>query len=187
VKDFRGGGGLEGVDPSDRERAQIFATIFEANYGRVHAYATRRVGADAADDVTAETMMIAWRRRNALPAEPLPWLFGIARNLVARQHHSAARRRALRRSLEFERAEPGEEPAGDPALAAAWAALRPRDREVLALIAWEELSVHDAATVLGVSAPVFSVRLHRARRHFEALLGHGAPAAHPVPEPTEAS
>jgi RNA polymerase sigma-70 factor (ECF subfamily) len=175
------------MDPIDRERAELFATIFEANYGRVHAYAARRVGADGADDVAAETMMIAWRRREALPAAPLPWLYGIARNLVARQHHSATRRRALRRSLEFERAGPGEEPAGDPALAAAWAALGPRDREVLALIAWEELSVHDAAAVLGVSAPVFSVRLHRARRRFEAQLGDGAPAAQRLPEPTEAS
>jgi RNA polymerase sigma-70 factor (ECF subfamily) len=175
------------VDPSDSERAQNFPSIFEANYGRVHAYAARRVGADAADDVAAETMMIAWRRRDALPAEPLPWLYGIARNLVARQHHSAARRRALHRSLELERAGPGEEPAGDPALATAWAALRRGDREVLALIAWEELSVHEAATAMGVSAPVFSVRLHRARRRFEALLGHDAPAADPVPEPTEAS
>jgi len=175
------------VDPSDRERARIFATIFEANYGRVHGYAARRVGADGADDVVAETMMIAWRRRDALPAEPLPWLYGIARNLVARERHSAARRRRLRRSLELERAGPGEEPAGDPALATAWAALSPRDREVLALIAWEELPVRDAATVLGVSAPVFSVRLHRARRRFEAQLGRGAPAARPVPEPTEAS
>lgn len=175
------------MDPSGSERAQAFATIFEANYGRLRAYAARRVGADAADDVAAETMMIAWRRRDALPAEPLPWLYGIARNLVARQHHSAARRRSLHRSLEFERAGPGEEPAGDPALATAWAALRRRDREVLALIAWEELSVHEAAIAMGVSAPVFSVRLHRARRRFEAQLGHTAPAPHPVPEPTEAS
>lgn len=175
------------MDPADNERAKAFAETFAANYGRVHAYAARRVGADGADDIAAETMMIAWRRRDALPAAPLPWLYGIARNLIARQHHAAARRRTLRRSLEFERPAPCEEPAGDPALAAAWAALRPADREVLALIAWDELSVHDAATVLGVPAAVFSVRLYRARRRFEARLVQSAPAVRRLPRPTEES
>jgi RNA polymerase sigma-70 factor (ECF subfamily) len=175
------------VDSSERERAERFSSIFEENYGRVHAYAERRVGRDVADDVAAETLLIAWRRRDALPADPLPWLYGIARNVVARHHHSGARRRALRRSLELERQGAGAEPADDPALAAAWAALTRRDREVLALIAWEELPVGDAAKVLGCSAPVFSVRLHRARRRFEAELARGVPTARPVPDLTEAS
>jgi DNA-directed RNA polymerase specialized sigma24 family protein len=52
----------------------------------------------------------------------------------------------------------------------AWAELNETDREVLALVAWEELRVRDAALVLGCSPPVFSVRLHRARRRLEHLL-----------------
>jgi RNA polymerase sigma-70 factor, ECF subfamily len=178
-----------GVNPSDRERAERFAAIFERNYGRVHAYAARRVGRDAADDVAAETLLIAWRRRDKLPPDPLPWLYGIARNVVARHHHSGARRRALRRSLELERPATSAEPPDDPAVAAAWAALAPRDREVLALIAWEELPVRDAAKVFGCSAAVFSVRLHRARRRFEAELARGVvPDSRPaVPDLTEAS
>ena len=82
------------MDSSERERAERFSSTFEENYGRVHAYAARRVGSDAADDIAAETLLIAWRRREALPAEPLPWLYGIARSVVARHHHSGARRRA---------------------------------------------------------------------------------------------
>ena len=62
--------------------------------------------------------------------------------------------------------------AGDPAVWEAWNRLRPADREVLALIAWEELSVAEAARVLGYSAPQFSVRLFRARRRLERLLAN---------------
>ncbi len=177
------------VEAADRERAERFASIFEENYGRVHAYAARRVGRDAADDVAAETLLIAWRRRDALPEQPLPWLYGIARNVVARHHHAAARGRAIRRSLELEQPRgDGSEETQDARLAVAWEALGPRDREVLALVAWEELAVRDAARAMGCSAPVFSVRLHRARRRFEAALAHEVPTgARPVPDLTEAS
>ena len=79
------------MDPAEHERAERFSSIFGESYGRVHAYAARRVGTDSADDIAAETMLIAWRRRDVLPADPLPWLYGIARNVVARHHEAAAR------------------------------------------------------------------------------------------------
>jgi DNA-directed RNA polymerase specialized sigma24 family protein len=62
----------------------------------------------------------------------------------------------------------------DPALWIAWGKLRDGDREVLALIAWVELSVAEAARALGCPAPLFSVRLHRARRRLERLLSADA-------------
>jgi RNA polymerase sigma-70 factor (ECF subfamily) len=58
-------------------------------------------------------------------------------------------------------------------LNAAFAALRESDREVLRLVAWDGLSRHDAATVLDISAAVFSLRLHRARRRLARALGDG--------------
>jgi RNA polymerase sigma-70 factor (ECF subfamily) len=70
----------------------------------------------------------------------------------------------------------------DVRLWAAWAELRDGDREVLALIAWEELSVAEAARVLNCPAPVFSVRLHRARRRLERLLS--TDPVHPDPSRT---
>ncbi|MCL2419615.1 MAG: hypothetical protein FWD04_10005, partial [Conexibacteraceae bacterium] len=74
------------------------------------------------------------------------------------------------------------EAAEDPAIWDAWNRLRVSDREVLALIAWEELTVAEAARVLGCPAPQFSVRLFRARRRLEHLL-----AAHAAPvNPSEA-
>ena len=170
----------------DQYSAERFSLIFEASYGRLYAYAARRVGREAADDIAAETLLVAWRRRDALPDEPLPWLYGIARNLVARQHGVAERRLVTRRALELERPAPAHEETEDPALAAAWATLGSGDREVLALIAWEELSVRDAARSMGCSAPVFSVRLHRARRRFEAALDRGGAQRRSVPDLAEA-
>jgi RNA polymerase sigma-70 factor, ECF subfamily len=152
-------------------RATTFATLYEQHYGAVHAYASRRVGADAADEIAAETFLIAWRRSDAVPDEPLPWLYGVARNVALRQHEATRRQTRAREAAQRERLVPAHsDGAGDPAVWEAWNRLRPADREVLALIAWEELSVADAARVLGCSAPQFSVRLFRARRRLERLL-----------------
>src|SRR5690348_12851069 len=153
---------------------QRFADVYASCYDRVYAYAARRLGAHAAEDVAAETFTIAWRRLEDLPAEPLPWLYGVARNVVMRHRSGHARQDAVERALAAEpRLAATAEPDEDPALWEAWEALSERDREVLALIAWEELTVSDAARALGCPAAVFSVRLHRARKRLERRLeGH---------------
>lgn len=160
------------MNPASDARAVAFSSLYEASYGAIHAYAVRRAGVGAADEIAAETFLIAWRRYDAIPeAKPLPWLYGVARNVALRHHAATARRRQAQDALERERpvavADAG---TGDRRLWQAWERLRPGDREVLALIAWEELTIGDAARVLGCSAPVFSVRLHRARRRLQQLL-----------------
>jgi RNA polymerase sigma-70 factor (ECF subfamily) len=161
-------------------RATAFATLYEQHYGAVHAYASRRVGADAAGEVAAETFLIAWRRCDAVPGEPLPWLYGVAGNVALRHHEANRRQTRAREAAERERPVPARaDAAGDPAVWEAWNRLRPGDREVLALIAWEELSVAEAARVLGCPASQFSVRLFRARRRLERLLA-SAPEASPA-------
>ena len=176
-------------------RPARFAAMYEARYGALHAYAARRAGLEAADEIAAETFLVAWRRFDELPPEPLPWLYGVARNMVLRHYEATARRRAAEQALEHERpaaADARDAWAGlhagsenDPRLWDAWQQLREADREVLGLIAWEELSVADAARAIGCSGPVFSVRLHRARRRLERLLA--ASASHPSPELSEAA
>jgi RNA polymerase sigma-70 factor, ECF subfamily len=168
--------------------AQRFSELYGALYGRVRAYAARRVGPDVADEVAAETFTVAWRRFEALPDEPLPWLYGVARNVVARHRAGLARQAAARDALERERT-PGVDALGtdDEALWDAWHRLRDDDREVLALVAWEELSVAEASRVVGCPAPVFSVRLHRARRRLERLLALPAGNSQPVSTLPEAS
>jgi RNA polymerase sigma-70 factor (ECF subfamily) len=163
------------MSPVTDIRAQRFAALYEDSYGAIHAYASRRAGSEAADEIAAETFLVAWRRFDALPAEPLPWLYGVARNVVLRHHADRGRQQQTRAALERERrwSPLGAGDGDDPGLWEAWEQLSAADREVLALVAWEQLSVADAARALGCSAPVFSVRLHRARRRLERRLAAG--------------
>lgn len=164
---------------------QRFSQTYEACYGRIHAYAARRLGSHLADDVTAETFMVAWRRIEDLPADPLPWLYGVARKIVLRQRASFARQDAIRVALAAEIAAADPPQGDDEALWQAWLQLGARDQEVLALIAWEELSVRDAAAALNCRPAVFSVRLHRARKRFESLLRSAPAGSQPVPSLSE--
>ncbi len=171
------------------DTAERFSEIYGALYGRVHAYAARRVGRQAADEVAAETFLVAWRRMDAIPSEPLPWLYGVARNVVLQQRTRHARQAAAQDALEFELDRPVSEAGEDEdrELREAWLKLSDGDREVLALVAWEELPVAEAAQSLGCSAPVFSVRLHRARKRLEKLLARPTAASSRVSELSEAS
>jgi RNA polymerase sigma-70 factor (ECF subfamily) len=157
----------------DGDDARRFSELYARNYGPIYAYAARRVGVGAADEIAAETFLIAWRRLDAIATEPLPWLYGVARNVVLRHRSAAGRQARIERALAHE---PPELSSGqhdgdrDPQLSEVWEQLSAVDREVLALVAWEELSVAEGARVIGCPAPVFSVRLHRARRRLARLL-----------------
>jgi RNA polymerase sigma-70 factor, ECF subfamily len=139
----------------------------------VFAYALRRLGDEhAADDVVAETFLVAWRRRDSVPESARSWLLGVARKQLANRHRGDRRRAALIAKL-ARSAEPARGEAAvayNTALAAAFNALPPSDREVLGLVAWEELTPREAAAVLGVTPALFSVRLHRARRRLGKRL-----------------
>jgi RNA polymerase sigma-70 factor, ECF subfamily len=160
------------MSQTTNDRARRFGALYEDSYGAIYAYASRRVGADLADEIAAETFLVAWRKFDVLPSEPLPWLYGVARNVVSRHRAAIGRREQTQATLEHERAwsRSDHDDTHDPELWDAWEQLSAADREVLALVAWEELCVADAARALGCSAPVFSVRLHRARRRLQRLL-----------------
>lgn len=141
------------------QRAARFSRTYEAFYGRIHAYAARRVGSGSADEIAAETFLVAWRRFAVMPEEPLPWLYGVARNVVLHHRARHARQDTARNALLSERFLVDDEPAEGESddVRAAWDGLSEHDQEVLALVAWDELPVHDAAAVLGCTGPVFSV------------------------------
>ncbi|WP_236008230.1 RNA polymerase sigma factor [Actinomadura physcomitrii] len=176
-------------DPEDTAR---FTALYDAHHRRVHAYAVSRVGVQAAEEITSETFCVAWRRVRDLPDEPLPWLLGIARNLLRESYRARDRQDALARELRTWAA--GAPPAGDVGEAVteragmlrALAALPDDDRELLALVAWHGLAPGEAAKVLRCSKASFYVRLHRARRRLERALtaesrapDPGAPARAP--------
>jgi RNA polymerase sigma-70 factor (ECF subfamily) len=150
-----------------------FRGIF-AHLGAVTAYAARRGSRDP-DGVAAEVMTIAWRRLPVVPADdPLPWLYGTARNVV----YAEARSRRRTAPDEVPATSPAPEVRSlDPELDRALRALRASDREALLLVAWEDLTPAQAADALGISATAFRVRLFRARRRLRAAL----PEAEPVP------
>lgn len=159
-----------------------FGELFDRHARAVHAYASRRLGTDRADDVCADTFRLAFEKRAAFDGargDVRPWLFGIATNLVRRHGRDEERRlRALGRvSPDGAAAEPAL-PAS-PAVGAALAALDPGDRDVVLLIAWEDLSYEQVAAALDIPVGTVRSRLHRARRLLREQL-----AAHLDPEDT---
>ena len=169
--------------PASTDRAREFEGIFSACYSRVLGYAIRRTDdRAAAEDAVSETFLIAWRRLDAVPPEPLPWLLGVARKVLANQRRAAGRRAPDGPLVPLEavadldpRAAVADLVADRQAFAAAFAALSAADREVLALVSWDGLSAQEAATVLDCKPATFYLRLHRARRR---LLKELAAAGH---------
>jgi RNA polymerase sigma-70 factor (ECF subfamily) len=161
--------------PGDRVSDASFAELYRAHYARVLAYALRRADRATAEDVVSETFLIAWRRRAELVGDPLPWLLGVARRVLANQLRASRRAEAVveRAKLQAERSDDQHDvaaPLADAPIAVALASLGGRDRECLILTAWDGLSSAQAARVVGSSAPTFRVRLHRAKRRLEKAL-----------------
>jgi RNA polymerase sigma-70 factor (ECF subfamily) len=155
---------------SDRER---FERIFRTNHLTVHAFARRRVAAEAVDDIVSETFTVAWRRLDDIPEDPLPWLLGVARNVVGTARRGEARRLRLQTRAEADYQAPTDErePKLDSGLVnAALERLNERDREALTLVGWEGLTPTQAAAVVGIPANRFRVRLHRAGRRLRWAL-----------------
>jgi RNA polymerase sigma-70 factor (ECF subfamily) len=166
------------------DAAERFELLYRRHFRAVLRYTLARVEPEAAKDAAAETFLIAWRRLPDVPDDPAPWLFAVARKVIAGQLRSRSRREALRARLEVTSAEEagageiGEEVAERVAVLTAFARLSENDREVLMLVAWEGLSSKAAADVLGVTRFAFGVRLQRARRRLSAALAAAEPAGH---------
>ena len=149
-----------------------FSELYEQFAGRVLAYARRHASRDDAEDVVAETFHVAWRRRDVVPEEPLPWLIGVAHNVLRSQW------RAARRTTPADTLERLADVAGDSQevgverrleLVQLLAKLPDHEREALLLVAWDDLSADQAARVLGISAGAVRVRIHRARKRLQAV------------------
>jgi RNA polymerase sigma factor (sigma-70 family) len=144
---------------------------------RVLAYALRRTSREEAEEVVAETFIVAWRRLDEVPDDPIPWLLAVARRVLANQRRAAGRRVALHERLgsvrgrgSFATPDPAEEVEARMALGDALRGLSERDSEALLLVAWERLDNRRAAVVMDCSPASFAVRLHRARRRLKQQL-----------------
>jgi RNA polymerase sigma factor (sigma-70 family) len=172
-------------------KPERFASIFDRHAPAIHRYAARRLGPDAADDLVAETFLLAFARRAGYDtryADARPWLFGIATHLIARQRRAEVRFfRAIARTG-LDPAATWAEPVADQVtdrvaaqsarrdLAAALAGLAAADRDALLLVA-SGLSYAQVARALGVPVGTVSSRLVRARRKVRRALGGVDPTA----------
>jgi RNA polymerase sigma-70 factor (ECF subfamily) len=155
--------------------AAAFTRLYHEHHAPVLAYCRRRcAGESDARDAVAETFVVAWRRFDELPSQPLPWLLGVARRVLANQRRGDRRRSALteRVAATAPTATAGtEDRAADRlTIRAALARLSPHDQEVLRLWAWDALPAADAAAILGCSTSAFHVRLLRAKRRLRSEL-----------------
>jgi RNA polymerase sigma-70 factor (ECF subfamily) len=159
-------------DPLER-----FAGVYDMYYRNVLRYALQHAEQGTAEDVASETFLIAWRRFPEIPDPPLPWLLGVARNLLRKQAGAGQRRRALvdRIAALTSRADSFTVDAGDfvverTVALEALASLPERDAEALTLVTWHGLTPADAAEVVGCSTRAFTVRLSRARQRLVKAL-----------------
>lgn len=175
--------------PTDAPRDEAWLeAVFRAHHRAVLAYAVRRVPEDA-DDVVSEVFAAAWRNRESVPAEALPWLYRAASHHVQHRYRSTGRRGRLAQRIGGLGGDGSLHDATDPTdalvagldaatrVADVLDALPPRDAEVLRLAVWEDLDVTSISYVLGISPSAARVRLHRARRRAGELLH--------VPDPVE--
>lgn len=155
------------------------AQTFDDNAVHIHRFFTRRMrgtsGVIDADDLTAEVFAIAWRKRADVPHDAtLPWLYGVARRVLGNH----LRRRSdvtTETDDDFdgvldEWSDPGDLVTEDLHLRAAWQQLGIRDRQILALVAWEGLSEAGVADVLGLTVGGASSAISRARQRFSGFL-----------------
>ena len=166
------------------EEADRFRRIYEAHYGAVSAYARRRLpDGDLAEDVVSETFLVAWRRLGDVPtdADTLPWLYGVARRVLANQRRGNLRRTELTSRIAREWHPDREVDASvlfddeRRAVLSALVRLRPVDQEILRLAVWEELSHRQIGLVVGCSEATVAVRLHRARARLGKEIAKGLP------------
>jgi RNA polymerase sigma factor (sigma-70 family) len=165
------------------EQPEAFAVVYDRHAASLYHYARRRLGADLAEDVVADAMLTAFRKRehyDTTSPDARPWLFGIlTREISRRRRDERARFRALARLGPSDHTDLGAidqvtaaivAGAARGPLAEALAALASRDRDVLLLVAWADLSYQEVADALHVPIGTVRSRLNRARRRVRAVM-----------------
>ncbi|MFI7430463.1 RNA polymerase sigma factor [Micromonospora sp. NPDC049836] len=168
-----------------------FTSLYVAEYANVVRYGLRRLAdADASAELAQEVFVVAWRRRQEVPDRGLPWLYGVARRLLA--NHWRSRRGApdVLPSTGADLAGVAGSSGADATVGvtdvlAALTVLNELDQEILRLVGWEELTVSEAAQVLGCTRATAAVRLHRARRRLAEAMSDRS--AQPRPQPALAA
>jgi RNA polymerase sigma factor (sigma-70 family) len=162
-----------------------FAEIFDRHFATVFRFAERRVGRDQAAEVASETFARGFAKRGSFrpdAVDALPWLLGIASKLILHERRRFVRYLAAveRASAETRTAEQDgglssadrrlDAPGDRSRMRAALLQLPDLDRELLLLVAWDDLSYEDAAAVLELPLGTVRSKLHRAKARLRELL-----------------
>ncbi|MGX1884436.1 RNA polymerase sigma factor [Streptomyces sp. NPDC055287] len=177
---------------------ECFAALFDRHAPTIHQYVARRLGRDAADDITAETFLTAFRiraRYDSTRAGVRPWLHGIAAKLISRHRREEIKAlKILARTGHDPVAATWSDSADDRIaaqaasrpLARALAKLSEGDRNALLLFAWADFTYQEIAEALDIPVGTVRSRLNRARRKLRAATGVHSPFSEPfephVPE-----
>jgi RNA polymerase sigma factor (sigma-70 family) len=157
-----------------------FTTAYRRHRVAVERYVLRRAQPEDVGDVLAEVFLTAWRRFEQIPAEPLPWLYGVARRVLANDRRASQRRTDLNDRLADQPRQHdagyAEEVIAETDVARAFDQLGADDQEVLRLALWEELTPAEIARVLDQKPVAVRVRLHRARHRLRKQLNSSRPA-----------
>jgi RNA polymerase sigma-70 factor (ECF subfamily) len=177
--------------------AEAFGLLFERHARTIYNYCFRRVGSWAvAEDLVSIVFLEAWRRvdKQLPPGKELPWLFGIATNVIrnrrrAERRHAAALRRVPQPTPDPSFEDDSDRRVDDEELIgralSLVARLPRREQEVFALCAWSDLSYEDAAIALGLPVGTVRSRLSRARARLRELdpgIRHDRDAMQTIPE-----
>jgi RNA polymerase sigma factor (sigma-70 family) len=170
------------IESSWRE-PERFAVLFDRHAPYIYRYLARRAGRQVADDLVAETFLAAFAKRDRYDLshpDARPWLYGIATNLVSQHRRDEARQyKITQAAAAAEPQVPGhaDRVAADVTaqamrtlLEGALAALAAGDRDVLLLIAWEQLTYQEVSQALGIPVGTVQSRLHRARTKVRQIL-----------------
>jgi RNA polymerase sigma factor (sigma-70 family) len=165
-----------------RHEPEAFALLYDRHAAAIYRYVARRLGDAPADDVVAECFLAAFARRDRYDlsrADARPWLYGIAAKVIGKHRRTEVR---LLRALARTGADPVAEGHADRVdsrvtaaalqrqLADVLAGLPDRDREVLLLIAWADLSYAEVAEALAIPVGTVRSRLSRTRKKMRAAL-----------------
>jgi RNA polymerase sigma-70 factor, ECF subfamily len=164
-----------------------FGALFNRYAPTIHRYLARRLGPASADDLVAETFLAAFRRRHSYDlarGDARPWLYGIATHVIGQHRRDEARKVRLLWAIPADRDEAGHADRVAAHVTAqamrststdALATLAPDERDVLLLIAWEDLSYDEVATALAIPIGTVRSRLSRARRRIREALNDVTP------------
>lgn len=153
------------------ERELAFIAIHKDSYPRVYRFVRRRVeSAELAEELAADVFRVVWQKWDDTPRTDTAWLLTVARNLIGNAYRSRDRQAALQDKLRLAAVVRFGDDSDNVAVQDAMAGLREKDRDILQLAYWDELSIAEIAGVLRCTESAAKVRLHRARAAFRKQM-----------------